>query len=108
MSAKFGGLVTKEAEMEHFNFLNELRVKWNVDSEKLINLEARITCKYFDYLIWKEPYLNLSAQFLKIEWGYSLIESLRIKMIQAIYDIQITFWLFFGLHFLFGLIVWLI
>ena len=68
MSAKFGGLVTKEAEMEHFNFLNELRVKWNVDSEKLINLEARITCKYFDYLIWKVPYLIWALSLFLIEF----------------------------------------
>lgn len=51
MSAKFGGIMTKEAEMEHYDFLNQLKIKWNVDSEKLINLEARITCKYFEYLI---------------------------------------------------------
>ena len=48
MSCKFGGIMTKEAEMEHYGFLNQLRVKWNVDCEKLINLEARITCKFFN------------------------------------------------------------
>ena len=45
ISAKFGGLITKEAEKEHYDFLNELRITLNVDSQKLIDLEARITCK---------------------------------------------------------------
>ena len=33
-----------EAEKEHYNFLNEISVRLKVDSEKLVNLEARITC----------------------------------------------------------------
>lgn len=42
---KFAGLQTKQAEKEHYCFLNEMRDRLNIDSEKLINLEARITCK---------------------------------------------------------------
>lgn len=45
--AIFTGQQTKEAEKEHYNFLNQMRVKLGVDSQKLIDLEARITCKYF-------------------------------------------------------------
>jgi hypothetical protein len=43
--SRFNGLHTKEDEEEHYNFLNEMRVRLNVDSQKLIDLEARITCK---------------------------------------------------------------
>ena len=42
---KFAGLSTKQAEKEHYCFLNEMRDRLNIDSEKLIDLEARITCK---------------------------------------------------------------
>ena len=42
----FGGLKTKEDEKEHYNFLNEMRVRLNVDENKIIDLEARISCKY--------------------------------------------------------------
>ena len=42
---KFAGLQTKQAEKEHYCFLNEMRDRLNIDSEKLIDLEARITCK---------------------------------------------------------------
>jgi hypothetical protein len=42
----FGGLKTKEDEKEHYNFLNEMRVRLKVDESKIIDLEARISCKY--------------------------------------------------------------
>jgi hypothetical protein len=42
----FAGLKTKEDEKEHYNFLNEMRVRLNVDENKIIDLEARISCKY--------------------------------------------------------------
>lgn len=44
--SRFNGLHTKEAEQEHYTFLNEMRVRLGVDSQRLIDLEARITCKY--------------------------------------------------------------
>lgn len=34
-------------EKEHYNFLNSLRQKLNVDSERLVDLEARISGKSF-------------------------------------------------------------
>ena len=45
--SKFGGLAsrTKEAEREHYSFLNQMQAKFNIDQEKLISLEARISCK---------------------------------------------------------------
>ena len=33
-----------EAEKEHYNFLNEISVRLKIDREKLVNLEARISC----------------------------------------------------------------
>lgn len=42
----FAGLKTKENEKEHYNFLNEMRVRLNVDESRIIDLEARISCKY--------------------------------------------------------------
>lgn len=52
IKSKFNGIKTKEKEKEHFTFLNEMRVRLGVDSQKLIDLEARISCK-FSYLILK-------------------------------------------------------
>ena len=51
--SKFGGLAsrTKEAEREHYSFLNQMQAKFNIDQEKLICLEARISCKL--HLIFK-------------------------------------------------------
>lgn len=43
MKSRFAGLLTKEAEIEHYDFLNEMRVRLNIDTQKLIDLEARIT-----------------------------------------------------------------
>ena len=42
---RFNGLHTKQEEQEHYVFLNQMRVRLGVDSQKLIDLEARITCK---------------------------------------------------------------
>ena len=47
----FSGPTTKEAEKEHYNFLNEMSHRFNVDKEKIINLEARISCKYLIILL---------------------------------------------------------
>jgi len=33
------------AEKEHYNFLNEIQVRLNVDWDKIVNLEARISGK---------------------------------------------------------------
>lgn len=44
MRSRFNGLHTKEAERDHYKFLNEMKIRLNVDSQKLIDLEARITC----------------------------------------------------------------
>ena len=41
----FAGQTTKEEEKEHYHFLNEMRVRLNVDEAKIIDLEARISCK---------------------------------------------------------------
>lgn len=41
----FSGLKTKEDEKEHYHFLNEMRVRLKVDESKIIDLEARISCK---------------------------------------------------------------
>lgn len=43
----FAGLKTKEDEKEHYHFLNEMRKRFNVDESKIIDLEARISCKCF-------------------------------------------------------------
>jgi hypothetical protein len=40
----FTQMPSVEAEKEHYNFLNEISIRLNIDREKLINLEARITC----------------------------------------------------------------
>jgi hypothetical protein len=53
IKSRFNGINTKEKEKEHYTFLNEMRVRLGVDSQKLIDLEARITCK-FSYLIVNE------------------------------------------------------
>jgi hypothetical protein len=45
-TAIFLGMKTKEEEKEHYNFLNQMRVRLNVDKAKIIDLEARISCKY--------------------------------------------------------------
>lgn len=46
IKSKFNGINTKEKEKEHFYFLNEMRIRLGVDSQKLIDLEARISCKF--------------------------------------------------------------
>tara|TARA_B110000285_G_scaffold229328_1_gene293880 strand:+ start:227 stop:421 length:195 start_codon:yes stop_codon:yes gene_type:complete len=42
----FSGPTTKEVEKEHYSFLNEMSSRLKVDKEKIIMLEARISCKY--------------------------------------------------------------
>jgi hypothetical protein len=54
-TAIFLGMKTKEEEKEHYNFLNQMRVRLNVDEAKIIDLEARISCKYTFYLILDGP-----------------------------------------------------
>jgi hypothetical protein len=44
--SRFNGLRSKEEEEEHFSFLNQMRQRLNVDSQKIVDLEARITGKY--------------------------------------------------------------
>ena len=72
----FQGAPTKQGEHEHYHFLNEMRKRLGVDEEKIIDLEARISCKYPDprkLITGPPPYLVGEYLRIRLNWQPHLL-----------------------------------